>query len=134
MEIQAVLLEMLTKDVVDLSRFSSGYLIAILAIKETRHGIKTRNGISAGSSSTGADEWAYPKTDCCRSSLSLHHPDGRAFAAGAMGGMHTGDKLSNIGETHIDKAIDDFLDGLGEYYDGTALNFPHVSNVISARV
>lgn len=29
-------------------------------------------------------------------------------------------------------SIDDFLTGLGEY-DGTAIRFPHVSHVITAR-
>jgi ubiquinone/menaquinone biosynthesis C-methylase UbiE len=66
-------------------------------------------------------------------SLDLYHPDGRAFAEGAMGGMHTGDKLTNLTEASIERAIDDFLAGLGGCYDGTTLNFPHVSNVISAR-
>lgn len=66
-------------------------------------------------------------------SLTLHHPDGRAFATGAMGGMHTGDKLSDLSNERIEAAIDDFLTGLGAYIDGTALRFPHVSNVISAR-
>lgn len=66
-------------------------------------------------------------------SLMLGHPDGRAFAAGAMGGMHTGDKLSELAETSIERAIDEFLAGLGDYLDGKALRFPHVSNVISAR-
>jgi len=66
-------------------------------------------------------------------SLTLSHPDGRAFATGAMGGMHTGDKLSDLAEAGIGRAIDDFLTELGEFFDGTALRFPHVSNVISAR-
>jgi ubiquinone/menaquinone biosynthesis C-methylase UbiE len=66
-------------------------------------------------------------------SLSLHHPDGRAFAAGAMGGMHTGDKLSSLDRSRVESAVDDFLAALGPHYDGAALNFPHVSNVITAR-
>jgi len=66
--------------------------------------------------------------------LTLRHPDGRAFAAGAMGGMHTGDKMSKLAQAGIEEAIDDFLTGLGECFDGVALRFPHVSNVISARV
>jgi len=66
-------------------------------------------------------------------SLTLHHPDGRAFAAGAMGGMHTGDKLSKLSETQRQQCIDDFLAGLGAGFDGTAIRFPHVSNVITAR-
>ncbi len=66
-------------------------------------------------------------------SLSLHHPDGRAYAAGAMGGMHTGDRLSQLSDSERRQCIDDFLTGLGDCFDGTAINFPHVSNVITAR-
>jgi ubiquinone/menaquinone biosynthesis C-methylase UbiE len=66
-------------------------------------------------------------------SLTLTHPDGRAFAAGAMGGMHTGDKLSLLSEVEKQECIDDFLTGLGNCFDGITLRFPHVSNVISAR-
>ncbi len=66
-------------------------------------------------------------------SLSLHHPDGRAFAGGAMGGMHTGDKLSMLDIDRRERSIDDFLSGMKECFDGTALNFPHVSTVVTAR-
>jgi ubiquinone/menaquinone biosynthesis C-methylase UbiE len=66
-------------------------------------------------------------------SLTLHHPDGRAYAAGAMGGMHTGDKLSKLSDAQRQQCIDDFLTGLGACFDGTAIRFPHVSNVITAR-
>ncbi|WP_347310537.1 class I SAM-dependent methyltransferase [Defluviimonas sp. SAOS-178_SWC] len=66
-------------------------------------------------------------------SLTLYHPDGRAFAEGAMGGMHTGDKLSKSTEAARAAAIADFLAGLGGGYDGTAIRFPHVSNVVTAR-
>ncbi|MCB1488456.1 MAG: class I SAM-dependent methyltransferase [Bauldia sp.] len=66
-------------------------------------------------------------------SLMLHHPDGRAYAAGAMGGMHTGDKLSRLSDAERQQCIDDFLTGLGDCFDGMAMNFPHVSNVITAR-
>jgi SAM-dependent methyltransferase len=65
--------------------------------------------------------------------LTLTHPDGKAFAEGAMGGMHTGDKLSQLSDAERAQCIGDFLTGLGECFDGTALRFPHVSNVISAR-
>ena len=65
--------------------------------------------------------------------LSLHHPDGKAFAAGAMGGMHTGDKLSRMREVQRQHCIDDFLTELGDCFDGTAIRFPHVSHVITAR-
>jgi ubiquinone/menaquinone biosynthesis C-methylase UbiE len=66
-------------------------------------------------------------------SLVLHHPDGREFAAGAMGGMHTGDKLSKTSETARQQCINDFLAGLGDCFDGTGIRFPHVSHVITAR-
>ncbi|MDK3019923.1 class I SAM-dependent methyltransferase [Pseudodonghicola flavimaris] len=66
-------------------------------------------------------------------SLTLSHPNARAFAAGAMGGMHTGDKLSGLSETRIEQAIEAFLAALGPCYDGTAMTFPHVSHVVEAR-
>lgn len=66
-------------------------------------------------------------------SLTLTHPDGRAFAEGAMGGMHTGDKLSRLDADGKDQCVNDFLTALGPCFDGTALRFPHVSNVITAR-
>ncbi len=65
--------------------------------------------------------------------LQLHHPDGRAFAQGAMGGMHTGDKLSSTSDAQRQEAVNDFLRGLGTCFDGTAIRFAHVSNVITAR-
>ncbi|WP_157966345.1 methyltransferase domain-containing protein [Oceanibium sediminis] len=65
--------------------------------------------------------------------LTLHHPDARAFAAGAMGGMHTGDKLSGLAHDRIEGAIDAFLQGLGPCFDGTAMRFPHSSHVVLAR-
>lgn len=64
--------------------------------------------------------------------LMVHHPDGRAFAEGAMGGMHTGDKLSGLTSKKVENAIADFLNGLGTHFDGTAMRVPHVSNVVTA--
>ncbi len=66
-------------------------------------------------------------------SLALSHPDGRAFAAGAMGGMHTGDKLSPITDADRQRCFDDFLTELGDCFDGQAIAFPHVSHVITAQ-
>lgn len=64
--------------------------------------------------------------------LELSHPDGRAYAAGAMGGMHTGDKLSPITEAQRQACFDMFLRELGDCFDGQAIRFPHVSHVVSA--
>ena len=66
-------------------------------------------------------------------SLTLHHPDGRAYAAGAMGGMHTGDKLSRLSEDDRNACFNDFLKELGPCFDGKAIRFPHVSNVVTAH-
>lgn len=65
--------------------------------------------------------------------LNLFHPDAATFAAGAMGGMHTGDKLSGLAETDIDRAVQAFVADLGDCIQGRALRFPHVSNVVVAR-
>jgi ubiquinone/menaquinone biosynthesis C-methylase UbiE len=65
--------------------------------------------------------------------LLVHHPDARAFAEGAMGGMHTGDKLSGLEDGAIERAVDAFLSGLGDCLDGRAMRAPHISNVITAR-
>ncbi len=66
--------------------------------------------------------------------LTLRHPDARAFAEGAMGGMHTGDKLSALDADRRTRSVEDFLTALGPLVTGRALTFPHVSNVIAARV
>lgn len=64
--------------------------------------------------------------------LTLFHPDGRAYAAGAMGGMHTGDKLGALPDAAREACYDDFLAGLGGCFDGKAIRFPHVSHVVTA--
>ncbi len=65
-------------------------------------------------------------------SLTLFHPDGYEYAAGAMGGMHTGDKLLELSAERRDECFREFLIGLGEYFDGKSMKFPHVSNVVTA--
>lgn len=64
--------------------------------------------------------------------IMVEHPDGRAFAAGAMGGMHTGDKLSGMDRSRIEDAVADFLDGLGDFFDGTGIRVPHVAHIVTA--
>lgn len=65
--------------------------------------------------------------------LSLHHPDARTFAKGAMGGMHTGDKLAGLAPDAVDRAVEAFLQGLGDCLNGQAMTVPHRSNVITAQ-
>ena len=67
-------------------------------------------------------------------SLTLHHPDARAYAKGAMGGMHTGDKLGGLSPEERETAFDMFCAELGDCFDGTAMTFPHVSHVVTAHV
>ena len=67
-------------------------------------------------------------------SLTLHHPDARAYARGAMGGMHTGDKLGALSPREREAAYDMFLSELGDCFDGKAMTFPHVSHVVTAHV
>jgi ubiquinone/menaquinone biosynthesis C-methylase UbiE len=75
----------------------------------------------------------FKSIDVEKVNLKLFHPDGRAYATGAMGGMHTGDKLAQLTVEQRETCFDDFLTGLGEFFDGRALEFPHVSNVVTAR-
>lgn len=65
--------------------------------------------------------------------LTLTHPDARAFAAGAMGGMHTGDKLSALDSAARDQAVADFLAALGPHAADGTLSVPHVSHVLTAH-
>lgn len=65
--------------------------------------------------------------------LSLYHPDARVFARGAMGGMHTGNKLSGLANEAVERAVDAFILGLGDHLDGDAMRVPHTSNVVTAR-
>ncbi len=66
-------------------------------------------------------------------SLTLFHPDGRAYAEAAMGGMHTGDKLGGLSDVQRDACFDFFLAQMGACFDGKAIRFPHVSHVVTAR-
>lgn len=75
----------------------------------------------------------FRDVDVRSTTLTLFHPDARAFAEGAMGGMHTGDKLSGLEERAVYRAVEAFLSGLEDCLDGAALRFPHVSNVVTAR-
>lgn len=80
------------------------------------------------------EDAGFQNVEVQSTTLTLHHPDARAFAEGAMGGMHTGDKLSGLADGTVESAVEAFLVGLGDCLDGTAMRFPHVSNVIIARV
>ncbi len=74
----------------------------------------------------------FDRVDVKSTTLSLYHPDARQFARGAMGGMHTGDKLSGLGQDAVDSAVEAFIEGLGEHLDGAAMRVPHTSNVVMA--
>lgn len=75
----------------------------------------------------------FDSVDVRSTTLSLYHPDAREFARGAMGGMHTGDKLSGLGQDAVESTVEAFIEGLGEHLDGAAMRVPHTSNVVTAR-
>ncbi|MBV7394238.1 class I SAM-dependent methyltransferase [Mameliella sediminis] len=79
------------------------------------------------------DEAGFSNIRVERVGLMLHHPDGRAYAEGAMGGMHTGDKLSSLDRASRNACFELFLDRMGGCFDGKAIRFPHVSNVVTAQ-
>ncbi|WP_165354607.1 class I SAM-dependent methyltransferase [Tropicimonas sp. IMCC6043] len=79
------------------------------------------------------EDAGFEDVEVDRVSLTLSHPDGRVYAAGAMGGMHTGDKIAGMPREAVDACFDDFLAGLGECFDGVGIEFPHVANVVVAR-
>ncbi|WP_165352835.1 class I SAM-dependent methyltransferase [Loktanella sp. IMCC34160] len=64
--------------------------------------------------------------------LMLSHPDVQAFTRGALGGMHTGDKLSGLGNDQIERAIEAFVAGLDPFVQNGAMLFPHTSHVVVA--
>jgi len=80
------------------------------------------------------EDAGFEDIDLQVTTLTLYHPDARAFAHGAMGGMHTGDKLSGLAEDAVEQAVEAFLANLGDCLEGNAMRFPHVSNVVTARV
>ena len=77
------------------------------------------------------EDAGFREVDVRSKTLTLHHPDARAFAQGAMGGMHTGDKLAGMSD--VAAIVETFLSGLGDCLEGDAMRFPHVSNVVTAR-
>lgn len=79
------------------------------------------------------EDAGFQNVEVQSTTLTLHHPDARAFAESAMGGMHTGDKLSGLADGAVERAVKAFLVGLGDCLHGNAMHFPHVSNVITAR-
>lgn len=91
-------------------------------------GLPDRDEIHALFESSG-----FKDVDVRRVSLTLEHPDGRAYAEGAMSGMHTGDKLSALDEAAREACFDAFLAGMGDCFDGKGIRFPHVSNLVTAR-
>ncbi|MDF0602067.1 methyltransferase domain-containing protein [Psychromarinibacter sp. C21-152] len=78
------------------------------------------------------EQAGFRTIDVTSVTLDLTHPDAMVFATGAMGGMHTGDKLSGLADEAVDGAVEAFLAGLGNCLDGRCLHFPHVSNVVVA--
>lgn len=65
--------------------------------------------------------------------LTLRHPDGRAFMAGAMAATPAAAAISRLPDDGRTALLQDVLAGFGEYFDGQALAFPHAAHVVVAR-
>lgn len=101
--------------------------------KEAAAAVKAKCGLPNGADRRRLfEESGFEHVEVQSVTLHLHPPDAAAFAAGAMEGMHTGDKLSGQSEHSVDRAVRTFLAGLGYCLDGPALRFPHVSNLVVA--
>ena len=101
---------------------------------EARSAVRAICGLSDAEETRSLFENAgFEAVEVTTVSLTLHHPDGRAYAAGAMGGMHSGDKLARLSEADRARCFEAFLDGMAGYRDGRGIRFPHVSNVVTAR-
>ncbi|MDU8910013.1 class I SAM-dependent methyltransferase [Aestuariicoccus sp. MJ-SS9] len=65
--------------------------------------------------------------------LTLRHPDARAFVAGLMKATPNAGRIADMPEDKRAQILQDLLDGFGACVQGDALEFPHVSHVIDAR-
>lgn len=68
-----------------------------------------------------------------RVSLTLTHPDGRAFVNGALAATPVAGAFAAMPQDKREAVVEDILAGFGACFDGGKLAFPHVSNVVSAR-
>ena len=65
--------------------------------------------------------------------LTLTHHDALAFVTNGIASTPVAGLISDWGHEARTALIDDILDGFGDDYDGEALIFPHVSNVVESR-
>lgn len=65
-------------------------------------------------------------------SLMLHHGSGLEFVTNGIASTPIAGLIADWGDEARDALIEDILNGFGDYYDGTALRFPHVSSVVMA--
>lgn len=65
-------------------------------------------------------------------SLPLHTPDAIAFIEGFMKATPAAEAIRALPASERAALLDAALKGFGAGYDGTALNFPHVANVVIA--
>ena len=65
-------------------------------------------------------------------SLALHHDRAKEFVTSGIASTPIAGLIANWSDGAREALINDILDGFGKHYDGTALNFPHVSSVVIA--
>jgi SAM-dependent methyltransferase len=65
-------------------------------------------------------------------SLTLHHDSGLEFVTNGIASTPVAGLIANWSDAARGALIKDVLAGFGDYYDGVALRFPHVSSVVTA--
>ena len=65
--------------------------------------------------------------------LTLIHNDALAFVTNGIASTPVADLVADRSHEARTALIDDIVDSFGDYYDGEALKFPHVSNVVESR-
>lgn len=65
-------------------------------------------------------------------SLTLTHESGLDFIAGAITSTPVADVIAGWSDDARDALLADILEGFGDCYDGSGLEFPHVAHVVTA--
>ncbi len=107
---------------------------------DKRFGPEVSGSIRAVCGLSDADEIAtlfnsagFKDVDIQRVTLPLHHPDGVEFSSGFMMATPAAGAVAALPEDERAQIVKEILDGFGDCFDGKALNFPHISHVVTAR-
>jgi len=113
---------------------------AQVAALEKKFGAQVSGAIRAVCGLSNADEIrdlfdgaGFSDVEIQREALPLHHPDAVEFSAGFILATPAAGAIAALPEDEQAQIVKDILEGFGDCFDGKALRFPHVSNVVTAR-